>query len=400
MTEGSVVKWLKTSGETVEKGELLLIVQTDKVEIEIESPYAGTMGEILVELDQAVPVGTVICKIVGDSSPDPSVLSDRLSMSTTGPQQVEPLPQGSPENSAPTVLRSPRLAESGLASPRAKKVARDLGIDIALVPDYNGRGRIVEEDVRRFFHESPSERSTSVASSQVAESKASGGDATTASRKIVAERMTLSFRTIPHFYLGVLADTTELTRVKERLADSVQSQLGVRPSYTDFLLKALAIALQMHPNVNVQWQGAVVAREHINVGFATQTSDRLVVPVIRNANQLPIAELAKRRRELVARAQSGKLQLGDAGDASCTLSNLGSYRVDSFNAIINPSESLILAAGRIALRPIVVNGAIVARQTIYLTLSVDHRVLDGSTAADFLSSLVSILENPDPRLQS
>jgi pyruvate dehydrogenase E2 component (dihydrolipoamide acetyltransferase) len=174
----------------------------------------------------------------------------------------------------------------------------------------------------------------------------------------------------------------------------------VRLSYTDLLLKALAVSLRERPEVNAYWQNGAVQRHRINVGFATQTTDRLIVPVVRDADKLPLAELAKVRGALVARARAGKLQANEVGDASCTLSNLGSYGIDHFHAIINPPESVILAVGRIASRPMVENGAVVPRQTIYLSLSVDHRLLDGTTSAGFLNHLVRLVESPATLLQS
>jgi len=150
--------------------------------------------------------------------------------------------------------------------------------------------------------------------------------------------------------------------------------------------------------VNAFWQRGVIRRNHINVGFAAQVSDRLVVPVVRDADRLSLGEVAKVRSALLLRAQEGKLQLGDVGDASCTLSNLGAQRIDSFQAIINPPESLILAAGRIALRPMVLDGTVVPRQTIYLSVSADHRLLDGAAGARFLEALIKIVESPDGAL--
>jgi pyruvate dehydrogenase E2 component (dihydrolipoamide acetyltransferase) len=212
--------------------------------------------------------------------------------------------------------------------------------------------------------------------------------------------MTVSFQTIPHFYVTVLADATELIKLRESLITRIENQVGVRLSYTDVLLKALAVALRTHPEVNSYWQDGAVQRDRINVGFAAQAADRLIVPVVRDADKLSIAELARVRGTLTARARAGKLQVDDVGDASCTLSNLGSHGVDHFHAIINPPESVILAAGRIALRPVVANGMVVPRQTIYLSLSVDHRLINGTTSAGFLNTLVGVVESPDVLLQS
>jgi pyruvate dehydrogenase E2 component (dihydrolipoamide acetyltransferase) len=391
MTEGCVVQWLKKPGEAVQKGEFLLIVQTDKVDIEIESPCSGTLAQVLVELGQFVPVGSLIGRIAqaGESPELPSEVVTPISA----------LPQTQPMASTSTALEitaapSPDSDGPRPLSQRAKKVARELGVDISLVPDYDGKGRIVEADVQRFFEENSAAGSKSRVISEPIPGGVASKETSSAARRAIAERTTVSFQTIPHFYLTVLSDATELVNLREGLVDQIEKKVGVRLSYTDLLLKGLAVALRAHPEVNAYWQDGAVHRDRINVGFATQTPDRLLVPVVRDADKLPLSELAKIRGALVARARSGKLQVDDLGNASCTLSNLGSYAVDHFHAIINPPESVILAAGRIAFRPMVANGAVVPRQTIYLSLSVDHRLVDGIAGAAFLSTLVRVLESP------
>jgi pyruvate dehydrogenase E2 component (dihydrolipoamide acetyltransferase) len=397
MTEGSVVEWLKKPGEVVEKGECLLIVQTDKVDIEVESPCSGTLVQVLVELGQFVPVGSVIGRIA-QAGESPEITREVVTPIPV-PGQRQPIAS----TTSPSVTeKAPSPVSDGrkLPSQRAKKLARELGLHVSLVPDYDGRGRIVEADVQRFFDECSSGGSKAKIVSEAMSSGAANKETSSTARKAIAERMTVSFQTIPHFYLTVLADATELIKLREDLADQIEKQVGVRLSYTDVLLKALALALRAHPEVNAYWQDGAVHRDRINVGFAAQTADRLVVPVVRNADKLPLPEMAKVRSTLVARARAGKLQVDDVGDASCTLSNLGSQRVDQFHAIINPPESVVLAAGRIAFRPMVANGTVVPRQTIYLSLSVDHRLLDGTTGAAFMNTLVRTVESPETLLHS
>ena len=397
MTEGSVVKWLKKPGEVVEKGECLLIVQTDKVDIEVESPCSGTFAQVLVELGQFVPVGSVIGRIAqaGESSEHAREVVTQVPL----PAQKQPIASSAP----PSVTeRTTSLVSDGrkLPTQRAKKLARELGLDVSLVPDYDGRGRIVEADVQRFFDECSSAGSKSKMVCAAMSGGAANKETSSAARKAIADRMTVSFQTIPHFYITVLADATELIKLREDLGNQIEKQVGVRLSYTDVLLKALALALRAHPEVNAYWQDGAVHRNGIHVGFAVQTADRLIVPVVRDADKLPLPELAKVRGTLVARARAGNLQVDDVADASCTLSNLGSHGVDHFHAIINPPESVILAAGSIALRPMVANGAVVPRQTIYLSLSADHRLVDGTTGAAFLNTLVRFVESPETLLHS
>ncbi len=393
MTEGSVVQWLKKPGEVVEKGEFLFIIQTDKVDIEVESPCSGTLLEVLVETEQVVPVGTLVGRIAQAGSVEAPQASGKPTTPVSPPASQQPLASNAPR-SAPVMSASLDSEGRKLANPRAKKLARELGLDILLVPDYEGRGRIVEADVQRFFQENSKPAANAVSGSTT------NRETSSAARKAIAERVTASFQTVPHFYLDVLADATGLVRLRESLLGEIEKQVGVRLSYTDLLLKALAVCLREHPEVNAFWQNGAVQRDRINVGFAAQAPDRLVVPVVRDADKLSLAGLARVRSDLAARARAGELRPDDVGNASCTLSNLGPHGVDHFHAIINPPESLILAAGRIASRPMVENGAVVPRQTIYLSLSVDHRLLDGALSAEFLNDLVRRIEAPDALLQN
>jgi pyruvate dehydrogenase E2 component (dihydrolipoamide acetyltransferase) len=355
MTEGMVVTWLKQPGDPVERGEPLFVVQTDKVDMDVEATAAGRLQEILLEPGQIVAVGTVIAKM-GTSDEGGS----------NGEVHVEVLPG------------------RRLASPRARRLARELGIDIAKVEVKNG-DRIVEADVRRFAD------SQEVVTAKVERKPAE--DAETRVRSRIAERMTEAFATIPHFYLNVLADVTELVNARAQLLRT--PHVNVRITYTDFLIKALALALRNNAQANVSWRdGRVIPGTAVHIGVAAQFGERLLVPVIRNADQLNIVEIARARTDLVERGKANRLSPDDLQGASCTLSNLGMHRVDQFNAVINPPESAILAAGRIALRPFVVDRQLAVRETIALTLSVDHRVIDGVAASQFLESIVTEIENP------
>ena len=369
--------------------------------MEIESACSGTFIESLVELGQVVPVGTVIARIAQVESGKTS----EPTQSSTPASGLKPAPvrEQTVASSVPIPVdettASPHTHGRKLANPRAKKLAKDFGLDISLVPDYEGRGRIVEADVQRFFDEHSAAGSKSKISPEAVSGSAANPE-TSIARNAIAEGMTASLQTIPHFYLTVLADGTELVKLRRGRLSEIERQVGIRFSYTDVLLKALAVALREHPEVNAYRQKGVVRPDRINLGFATQAGNRLVVPVVRDADKLPLAELAKVRDALVTRARTGKLQVDDVGDASCTLSNLGSHGIDNFQAIINPPESVILAAGRIASRPMVVDGAVVPRQTIYLSLSVDPRLIDGIAGAGFLNTVVRIIESPETLLES
>lgn len=335
MTEGAVSTWLKNLGDRVEKGDLVFTVQTDKVEMEVESFGRGYLERILVAPEQVVPVGTVIAVL------------------TENPPGAEPASTSQP------------------VSPRARRVAQELNVDLTAVKPAKGN-RITEDDVRLYHGKAP--------------------DRVSAARKVTARRMIASFQTAPHFYLGVEANAAELVKVRERLEG--------KPTYTDFFLKALAVALAEQPHVNEHWRdGEIVRNKSVDIGFAAQTDTGLVVPVLRNADRLSFAELARERAALTGKAREGRLSLAEMEGGSATLSNLGHVGIDWFQAILNPPQSVILATGRIAKRPVVVDDRIEAQPTVALNLSADHRVLDGVAAANFLARIRELIEAPSRLLE-
>jgi pyruvate dehydrogenase E2 component (dihydrolipoamide acetyltransferase) len=390
MTEGSVLHWLKKSGDPIEKSEPLFEVQTDKVDMEVESPAAGFVSEILLEPEKMVPVGTVIARIADTAGEAQAEAASPAAMPAAMARAPEagagPGAAGAPANT-PASPAPPPAEGRTLVSPRARRVAAELGIDLARVTPAGTR--IVETDVRRYAGEL----------AQLAEPTSAMGvpaaETPSAARRLTAERMTLSFQTVPHFYLSVEASAAALTRLRQELLPLIEQHCGVRLSYTDLLVKALALALKRHPGLNAGWQdGRIVRQPGIHIGIAAQFPDKLMVPVIRDADRLPLADLARARHDLVTRGRAGKLTPADLEGATCTLSNLGAYRVDRFHAIINPPQSAILAVGAIAPRPRVEGGAVVASDTVNLTLSVDHRVVDGAAGAAFLQSIVEAIEVP------
>jgi len=352
MTEGSVSSWLKRPGEWVEKGEILFIVETDKVEMEVESFGSGYLSPILVNDKQVVPVGT------------------RLATLEETVEATTPQPAGKAESKIPV-------------SPRARKLANELGIDLASIK--RAGNRITEEEVRRHFEQTGA---TALQPSSAARADHS------AAHKLAARRLTESFQSAPHFYLGVEVDVTSLVSLREEL--NANSTGRVRVTYTDLLLKALADALRDNPEVNSYWKtDRVVRHDAIDIGCAVQTDSGPVVPVIRKADRLDIFGIAEHRSDLVTRARSRSLTVADIEGGSATLSNLGAFGIDWFQAILNPPQSVILAAGQIATRPVVVNNQVQARETIHLHLSADHRVLDGAGAAAFLVRIQQLIVHPD-----
>ena len=218
-------------------------------------------------------------------------------------------------------------------------------------------------------------------------------------RKIVAQRMTESFHSAPHFYLGVEANATDLVKFRDQLLGTFNQLTGLKLTYTDLFLRALAIGLKEHPQVNAYWQkDRVQPREAIDVGFAVQTPEGLMVPVVRKADQLSLFDLARQRDALREKAKAGKLSLQEMEGGSATLTNLGNFGIDWFVAILNPPQSVILATGRISKRAMVVNDTLQICPTLVLSLSVDHRVLDGVAAASFLGRIKELIESPSPLL--
>jgi len=279
------------------------------------------------------------------------------------------------------------------ASPLAQRLAQELGVDLAQVQGTGPAGRILEEDVR-----GAAAAPAAPAAAPVARFAAGEVVPLRGIRRVAAERMTQSFTTAPHFYLTVEVEATALVRMREGLLAKVEAASGARLTISDILIKVCAQALREFPAVNVAWsdEGGGGLRQHpdVNVGVAVALDDGLVVPVIHQADRLTLAEIARRRTDLVERARAGRLALTDLEGGTFTLSNLGMFGVDQFQAIINPPQSAILAVGRIKDRPVALEGAVVVRPTMHLTLSADHRQLDGAQAARFVERVAKLIEEP------
>ncbi len=422
MTEGTVIRWLKAAGDSVKRGEPVLEIETDKVTAEVEAPANGVLGPILAEEGAVVPIGGVLSHVL---QPGEVAASTPI------------FPGASSPSSKAERLEAAQSRKPGgriLASPRARRLAYELGIDLGQVEASGLGGRIVEADVRWFADQvrAAPTRVTPVArriaqemgvdltqvqgtgpggrviKEDVQQTAASASprpgrpgklEPLTGIGRVIAERMTHSFTTTPHFYLSAEVEATALTRMRNGLLPKVKATTDAHLTITDILIKVCAQALDEFPEVNVAWAdhvhgGGLLRLPEVNVGIAIALEQGLVVPVIRRANQLSLGEIARLRTDLVARARSGKLALEDLEEGTFTLSNLGMFGVDQFQAIINPPQSAILAVGRIRERPIALDGAAVVRPTVYLTLSVDHRLLNGAQASRFLERVSQLIEEP------
>lgn len=428
MTEGTVMRWLKKEGDAVSKGEPVLELMTDKVTMEVEAPVTGILSRVLHFEDAVVPVGEPLAFIsttdeaaaTPKQTPPSGVATPKLTpiarrMAAEHNIELENI-KGTGESGTITkedlalyISRAaeqskPDVAEPVRASPAARRVARELGIGLATLTGTGPEGRVTEEDVRR----AAVSHSNAAAVERAAAEHLPGAKAQTAQsgipvtstvpvrgiRQVIAERMTASFQTTPHFYLTMELDAAALVDLNRRYK-SKASASEVQVTVTDLLVKFVATALAEHPFANAAWKdGVIELYGQVNVGIATATEQALIVPVIKGAERLNVQAIANARQEIVNRARSGKLVLQDVSDGTFTISNLGMYGVDMFSGIINPPQSALLAVGRIKERPYGVNGEIRLHPTMFVTLSADHRVMDGAQAAILLQRIAELIEQP------
>ena len=415
---GLLVSWLKRDGESVTKGEVLMEIETDKVTVEIEAPASGFLGGVLAKEGDVIPVGQTIAWILAAGEEPPvSAKSQSGRVSTIAPQnisvEISPVARKMAEEhgidltllksngrriekadvlayidstrqnqpnaaSVSTTISSPmRLTP---ASPKARRLANERGIDITTLKGTGPDKAVLAEDV-------PLEAMAVTSTTNI--------ETPSTVWRVMAERMTTSWTTVPHFYLIREVEATNLMRWRSIIASKVEKQSGIKPTYTDLLVKLIGFTLRDHPRVNAAWlDGKIQINHEINIGLAVAIEDGLVVPVIRNADSASISEIAAQRKDLIERAQIRKLRPADISDGTFTLSNLGMYNVDVFNAIVNTPQAAILAVGRIAERVVAVNGQPAVRSMLTVSLSCDHRVVDGARAAKFLDALSGLIEEP------
>ncbi|MDR3578069.1 MAG: 2-oxo acid dehydrogenase subunit E2 [Anaerolineaceae bacterium] len=427
MEEGRVVAWLKQENQPVTAGELLLEIETDKSTVEVESPASGILGQILYGPGETIPVGQVIGYLIKDGESaskipvQPGIKSEQpvLAAADRTPAQISQQSYGKPKASpaARTLAQQLKVeladiagtgpggrvvawnvkayseqlaAEIGAAkkiSPLAKRMAAEQSVDLRTVQGTGLSGRVTRADVERALQNSPP-----------AAPAAQPGEITqlTRSHRIMAERMSASFRSAPHFYLHVEVDMRGMVALRQKLQARLEKRYGIHLTFTDLLIRYCALVLKQHPKVMAQWsEQGLVQPGSVNVGVAMDAAGGLIVPVIQQADQLGLVEISRRRQELAERALAGSLQPQDLELGVFTLSNLGMYGIDSFDAILNPPQAAILAVGRIKERALVSEGTVIAAPVMTLSMSVDHRVMDGATAARFLGELVELIEAPE-----
>jgi pyruvate dehydrogenase E2 component (dihydrolipoamide acetyltransferase) len=398
MESGTVVRWLKQEGERVEKGEPLYELDTEKVTQEVEADASGVLLKISVQ-EGEVPVGQTIAVIgeEGEDVPEPKAEQEEEVDETPeeegsrAPARDEEREEGRKASMTEQVAeaREPSRADGRVkASPLARRIARERGVELAQVRGTGPEGRIVAEDVERAVAGPAPAAAPSAAAAAEPEV-----EQLTSIRKTIARRLTKAWEA-PVFQLVMSADMTRAQELRERLVELTREG-ETKPTVSDVLTKVCAAALLRHPKVNAHYADETVTRfSTADVGMAVATDRGLVVPVIRGAERLTLAEIAAARADLVARAREAKLQQADLEGGTFTISNLGMYGIEQFVAVLNPPQVAILAVGAIEEKAVVVDGDLELNPMMTLTLTCDHRALDGSVAAEFLGTVRALLEEP------
>ena len=391
---GTLVAWLKGDGESVAKGEPVMEIETDKVTVEIEAPESGILGGIRANEGDVVPVGQTVAWILAPGEPVPGDSAAGRPGRTSAPSFARP-PTGehgleltqdevglgrARRGDVPGhVEAEPAVGGARLlpASPKARQLAREWGLELATLTGTGPDGAVLVADVMAVQASAAGIRTQPREPSTV--------------WQVMAERVTQSWTSTPHFYLLREVNASRLMAWREQL----RIQFDPVPTYTDLLVKIVAAALGQHEGVNASWTGdRITIHSQINVGIAVAVNDGLVVPVLHRADEQTLSAIVERRQDLVARAQTGKLKAEDLANGTFTISNLGMYGVDAFNAIVNPPQAAILAVGRIAERVVPLDGRPAVQPMMILSLSCDHRVIDGARGAIFLDTLADLIEEP------
>ncbi|MDA4134755.1 MAG: 2-oxo acid dehydrogenase subunit E2 [Thaumarchaeota archaeon] len=377
MTKGTMVRWFKSEGESVEKGEKLALFETEKVTTEVAAPASGTLLKIVSPAKSAVPVGQVIAYIgkQGESLPAPPPQA----AAPAAPALAPDVRAAQPQPVATTEVR---------ATPKAKRLAAEKGTDLARVKGTGPGGMITEEDVEAFVLEAKSKTQTGLRVKEIVP--------LSETRRIIGKRLNSSLNTMAQVTLVFEADASEMVKLREARLPEVEAKAGVRLTYTDILVKAVARGLRDFPMMNSALEDdGIKLIDEVNIGVAVATDRGLIVPVVRNADTTDLVGVVTTMKDMAARGREGKLTLKEVTSGTFTITNLGMTAVDSFTPIINPPQVGILGVGRIVKKPVAVGDAVEVRPRITFSLTFDHRVVDGFTAAEFLRKVVEILESAE-----
>ena len=390
MESGTIVKWLKSEGDEVEKGEALYELDTDKVTQEVEADASGVLLKIAVA-EGEVPVGKTIA-VIGEQGESVEVADDAQEEGSPARAREEDRARGREAPSEQvTEIKQPSTTNGRIkASPLARRIARERGIDLSNVAGTGPDGRVVAEDVERAA--ATGAAVAPPASAPTAPPQEVELEQLSSMRKTIARRLTEAWQA-PVFQLGISVDMGRTLEVRKRLVELNAD--SAKPTVSDLLTKVCAMALMRHRPVNALYKGdAIELHPAANIGIAVAIPNGLVVPVIEGCERKTIAEIASARAELVDRARSGRLQQGDLDGGTFTISNLGMFGIERFIAVLNPPQAAILAVGSTEEKPVVVDGQVVVRPRLELTLTCDHRAIDGATGAQFLGDVKAFLEEP------
>ncbi len=421
MEEGAISVWHKHPGDPVMVGDVLVEIETDKATMEYEAYEAGTLSEILVQEGENVTIGTPIALLDDGVAALPDAA--RTAATTTAPAAQAAASSASDE--MPATAGGPAPAERGaavpaasrmqqdggerrFASPLVRKLARDHHLDLSGVQGTGPGGRIIRQDIDELLERavgSPEPAAPPTTAAPVPQAGGPGAEDRRRSeavpmsrtRRVIARRLAESARTVPHFFVTAAADAEELMRLRGQLNEQLLAAGRPKVSVNDLLVRASALALRQHPEVNASYSDdgdTVLLHHRVNIGVAVASENGLVVPVIEDADQKTVTQLGAEAKELVALANGKKLTPAQMSGGTFTISNLGMFGVEQFTAIINPPEAAILAVGGTAREPSVVDDEIVPRYRMRYTLSADHRVIDGALAAQFLQTLTRLIEHP------
>jgi pyruvate dehydrogenase E2 component (dihydrolipoamide acetyltransferase) len=407
MADGVVSKWLKQVGDAVARGEPLFEVESDKVTTEVEAPAAGVLRQIKVPEGEKVDVGTVLAVIGGADEAMPGASAGAATASPANTAAATPTaPAATPTApaaatpTAPAASVSTETATKLFVTPRARMVAGDLGVELAGIKGTGPGGRILERDVLARAPAAPAAAPAPASPPPAAAPVPTPAVPATllplaGIRRTIAERMLKSQQTVAEVTITSEVDMAEVVKLRGQIGVEWEKQHGFRPSYTDVIVKAVARALREHPKLNstLTDQGIQLHSE-INVGIGVALDDGLIVPVVRNADQKSLVDVSRAVRDLGERARTNQLTRDDVGGGTFTISNLGTFGVETFTPIINLPECAILGVGRIVERAVVREGQLVARPTMWLSLTFDHRIVDGAPAAQFLGRVRQLLESP------
>ena len=392
MTEGVIVRWSVKVGDTVKSGDILAEVETDKATMDMEVYAKGTVLQLLVEEGNAIPVDGPIA-IVGTPGEDVQALLSNATSAPASPS-ASPVQESAPTSTAsnPVVSNVSNQSDERLkASPLAKKIAAEKGIDLNAIAGSGENGRIVKKDLENATASSPAASANAPISTIPAGQESFTEVNVSQMRKTIAARLSESKFTAPHFYL-----TVEINMDKAVAAREQMNQISdVKISMNDLVVKACAVALKKHPNINSSWLGTKIRfNHHVHIGVAMAVEDGLLVPVVKFADQKGLSQISTEIKAFGKKAKEKKLQPQDWAGNTFTISNLGMYGIDEFTAIVNPPDACILAVGTVKDSVGVVNGEIKPVKTMKVTLSCDHRVVDGTMGADFLKTVREYLEEP------